>query len=234
MHFRYTLFCFSVLCIGCTYKENKYTQTIISTPVTKENSLTYRQLISLVDSTRKSFGNNYTKETETVSVQAKAYFNQIIGSDVFRHWRGTPWDFNGITTDPQKGNIACGFFVTTVLRDVGIQLNRHKLAVCPSLQMMRALTSSKEIRNLSRSNYSQFCDWLKKYGKSVFIVGLDYHTGFIVNDGKEVWFIHSNYINRVGVVKEKVNLSQALQVSKTRYVTCLTDSKKFLESWLLH
>lgn len=208
--------------------------TFIDSISKKSDTLSYKELISIVDSTRLNFQQKYSANAQEVTEEIKNYLVQIIGSDFFKYWQNTPWDFNGITTDPQEGSIACGFFVTTVLRDVGIQLNRHGLAVCPSLQMMKTLTSSKEIRNLSRFNYSQFCDWLEKYGKSVFIVGLDYHTGFIVNDGDEVWFIHSNYINKVGVVKEKVTQSQALQVSKTRYVVCLSDSKKFLENWLFH
>jgi hypothetical protein len=90
------------------------------------------------------------------------------------------------------------------------------LSICPSMIMMKALTSAKEIKNLSRFSYEQFSDYLKENGPAVFIVGLDYHTGFIVNDGNESWFIHSNYINKEGVVKERVSDSKALKSSKTR------------------
>jgi hypothetical protein len=100
--------------------------------------------------------------------------------------------------------------------------------------MMKELTSKRDIKNLSSLNYSDFTDWLHRYGKSVFIIGLDYHTAFIVNDGKECWFIHSNYIYKIGVIKEPVTESTALKASKTRYITCLTDNEKFLRNWLFH
>ena len=45
-------------------------------------------------------------------------------------------------------------------------------------------------------------------------------------------FIHSNYIGRKGVTKEKVMNSTALQSSKTRWVVSLTGDKDFLKRWL--
>src|ERR1700741_5295000 len=47
-------------------------------------------------------------------------------------WYGTPWGFYGTTEEPGQGTIACGYFVTTVLRDAGCSLQRIKLAQYPS------------------------------------------------------------------------------------------------------
>lgn len=58
--------------------------------------------------------------------------SRIITDSLMPCWYGTPWDFNGCTADPGKGSIACGYFVTTVLRDAGLQLNRIRLAQSPS------------------------------------------------------------------------------------------------------
>lgn len=165
---------------------------------------------------------------------AKSYFINVIEDSLYTFWNGTSWDFNGTTTKPKEGAIACGYFVTTLLRDAGVSLNRTKLAICPSLTMMKTLTSSKSIQNLSSLSYDEFIAKMKSFGKNLFLVGLDFHTGFLLNDGKDVWFIHSNYINKAGVTKEKALDSPALQSSKTRYITCLTSSRKFLEQWLLN
>lgn len=99
---------------------------------------------------------------------------------------------------------------------------------------MKELTSSKSIMNISSLDYDEFTNLIKSYGKALFIAGLDFHTGFIMNDGNEVWFIHSNYIMKAGVMKEKVKESLALKSSKTRYITCLSNNEKFLRSWLLY
>jgi hypothetical protein len=81
-------------------------------------------------------------------------------------------------------------------------------------------------------DYRSFNDKLTELGKGVYIIGLDFHTGFIVNDGKENWFIHSNYIGRKGVTKEAIMNSDALKASKTRWLISLTNDKSFLERWL--
>lgn len=48
-----------------------------------------------------------------------------------------------------------------------------------------------------------FLSEIKKSGYGLYIAGLDFHTGFIYNDGKEVYFSHSGYYGSKCVVKEK-------------------------------
>jgi hypothetical protein len=68
--------------------------------------------------------------------------------------------------------------------------------------------------------------------QGVYVIGLDFHTGFIVNDGTENWFIHSNYIGRKGVTREPVSTSAALNASKTKWLVSLTQDQDFLQRWL--
>ena len=44
------------------------------------------------------------------------------------YWVETKWDFNGVSRVSRQGSIACGYFVTTVLEDIGFKLNRIKLS----------------------------------------------------------------------------------------------------------
>jgi len=99
--------------------------------------------------------------------------------------------------------------------------------------MMKALTGGK-VENKSSLNAEAFYLWMKNQGKGIYIAGLDFHTGFIVSDGRECWFLHSDYINKRGVIKEKLNESRAFRASGTRYITCLTNNTQFLSNWLLH
>jgi hypothetical protein len=156
---------------------------------------------------------------------------KAIGNDLYYHWKNTPWDFNGTTQTPGEGSIACGFFVTTILQDMDLPIERRKLAICASSEMMKSISNHKPV-NMSRPTYEKFIHQLDSMGKGVYIIGLDFHTGFIVNDGSDTWFIHSNYINRKGVTKEKVADSEALKASKTRWVAVISGNNYVIRNWL--
>lgn len=141
-------------------------------------------------------------------------FFTFINTDVPNYWMGTKWDFNGTTRTPQNGTIACGYFVTTVLDDFGIKLKRIQLAQQVSSVMITTLCDSKSIKRFSK------IEQLEKYlnrrnEEEIFIVGLDFHTGFIIKDNSKLYFLHSNYIQKEGVVKEEIRNSRALLSSKS-------------------
>jgi hypothetical protein len=237
--FKYLLSLLIVLSLSCNPDERRQSEKIIKTSLpAKEIRAGYEEVKSKIANERINFRESYKlateKEKKDLDSVIKDYLVQVISDELYSYWQGTPYDFNGTTATPGQGKIACGFFVTGVLKDAGVQLQRRTLSICPSLVMMKALANPKNIKNLSSLDYDQFTSWTKKYGKALFIAGLDYHTGFIVNDGTETWFIHSNYINKEGVTKERIEGSIALRSSITRYLVCLTDDQKFLQSWLFH
>lgn len=225
--------------ISCDNSQTKH-ETVAPTISASEPApvISYTEAKHNIDSIRINLKKKYLKaseqEKQILLIAAKSHLIRIINEDFYSYWKGTPWNFNGVTTTPKKGSIACGYFVTGLLQDAGYKLKRIKLSTCASMIMMKELTSSKHIKSLSSLSYKDFDSWVKDYGKGLFIVGLDFHTGFIVNDGNDVWFIHSNYINNIGVVKEKVSESLALKSSKTRHLTCLSDNKQFLKNWILN
>ena len=49
----------------------------------------------------------------------------------------------------------------------------------------------------------------------LYILGLDYHTGFLVNTGEEAWFFHSNYLEPQEVLLEK---DKVLEVPKIKEI----------------
>ncbi|WP_312076148.1 hypothetical protein [Chryseobacterium sp.] len=70
-----------------------------------------------------------------------------------------------------------------------------------------------------RQDFEQYI--LNESKNTVYIVGLDFHTGFITREDIDTYFIHSNYIKNKGVVKEKTESSQALNASKTYMIGIL-------------
>lgn len=175
---------------------------------------------------------NTKEEKEQLLKQASA---QLIGGakKQFVFWYGTRWGFNGITQIPGDGSIACGYFVTTVLRDAGVKLNRVALAKAASEAMIRKLTTEQHIRRFSHIPLETFVKDITNIGEGLYVVGLDNHTGFLLCEGKQVWFIHSSGMPPFCVVKEKALGSGILSKSAYRVVGHLSGDKQFMQDWLL-
>ncbi len=232
-----TLFVLIIFCsVGCKQGQQKNLQLHTTLQPVSIPAIPYATIKSSIAAKRKLYAAKYQAlsmfdKKENLD-EINNYWVNSIGNDLYNKWQGTAWDYNGTTTEPQKGAIACGYFVTTILKDMGLNISRQKLAVCPSSQMMRSLAPKQRLKNLAYLDYNDFCRSLNEFGKGVYIIGLDYHTGIIVNDGKQCWFIHSNYIRRQGVMKEAIEHCSALQSSRTRWLISLTNDKDFLFRWL--
>lgn len=160
---------------------------------------------------------------------AKKYFFNLINNKIPEYWKGTPWDFNGVTRKPGEGKIACGYFITNTMVDLGFDIERIKLAQAASSVLIKATCTNIK-------NYADFDD-LKSYldkadDYSVFIVGLDFHTGYITKEKNDCYFIHSNYINSKGVTKEKIDDSEALNASKTWMIGSISANDEFINNWV--
>lgn len=161
----------------------------------------------------------------------RAFIRQIT-QKVFPYWYGTKWDFNGTTEMPQEGSIACGYFVTTTLRDMGVPINRVKMAQCASEEMIRSLASKEQVHYISNTTLKEFEKKIVGYGNGLYIIGLDNHTGFVWINGSEHYFIHSTGWFPFKVVKDKVAESSVLEKSKYRVVGKISDDERFLRKWV--
>ena len=159
-------------------------------------------------------------------------FTRAVAETIIPNWIGTKWDFNGISETPQQGNIACGYFVTTVLRDAGLNLARTKLAQCASEQMILGLIQPKYIKRFSNADMAVFMQAIEQQGYGLYIVGLDNHTGFIYNNGNQIYFIHSTFVGTKNVQKEKAAESRVLKQSKYKVLGKISADEKVLERWI--
>ncbi len=155
-----------------------------------------------------------------------------IAKTIVPAWIGTAWDFNGTTQTPQKGSIACGYFVTTVLQDAGFAIARTKLAQCASEQMITTLVQPKYVQRFSNISIEKFIAAIPASNIGLYIVGLDNHTGFIYNDGQDIFFIHSTFAGTRNVQKEMAVTSWVLQQSKYKVLASLSADEKILEKWI--
>ena len=165
-------------------------------------------------------------------INKEKLFTDAVINNIVPQWIGTSWSFNGTTEIPRQGSIACGYFVTTVLRDAGLVLARIKLSQCPSEEMIRTLVQTKYISRFSNTTMNDFINSIHQKGYGLFIIGLDCHTGFIYNDGNEIYFINASYINEKKVISEKAATSWILQKSKYKIIGKISADEFALDKWI--
>lgn len=181
----------------------------------------------LAEEHRKAAGNK-----QEVLEKARRVFVSSIEQNIFPFWYGTDWDFNGTTETPREGKIACGYFVTTVLRDAGLRLSRVSLAQQASENIIKSLTTAPFIKRFHNTPIEKFVGEVKKSGAGLYIVGLDIHVGFILNNGEEIYFIHSSYVEPSEVIREKAIESPILNSSRYRVIGKISADDQLITKWL--
>jgi hypothetical protein len=141
---------------------------------------------------------------------------------------GTKWDFNGISNAPGKGMIACGYFVSTTLKHIGFNLNRYKLAQQGASTVVDILCGKDKMHSVLESDIIQK---LKKLGDNrLYVVGLDYHIGFLAVENNQVYFIHSDYF-KGKVVREKAADSISFSSTNAYVYGELTNNQSLFTKW---
>lgn len=174
-----------------------------------------------------------TQEKNEVLDEASLLLEESM-PEMMRCWLGHPWDFNGTAETPGTGKIACGYYVSTLMRDSGFKVNRIYLAQQASQTIINTFTRDKMIRG-GGMDYDRYVDAIlndPKY-QGINIVGLDKHVAFIViRDGK-MRFIHSSGGSPKCVVDEAKHQAAALKYSKYRVIGNISNNKPLLRKWLM-
>ncbi|MEP7255495.1 MAG: hypothetical protein ABI666_06940 [Ferruginibacter sp.] len=214
---------------GCTQKnvtnpltEKNNTITIIA-PINYDSCK--KQVLHIKQENRPGWKGLSKNEKENI-------FTKAVTETIIPNWVGTAWSFNGVSEQPKQGSIACGYFVTTVLRDAGLNLARTKLAQCASEEMILSLIQPKYVQRFSNVAIENFIASVKQQGYGLYIIGLDNHTGFIYNDGSTIYFIHSTFVGTRNVQKEKAGESIVLKSSKYKVIGKLSADESVLERWI--
>ena len=152
------------------------------------------------------------------------------------HWLDTPWSFEGHTSVPRQGEIACGYFVSTTLQDVGFNLNRYKLAQQSPVNEAKSLSLGKPLLEINSNSTSDRIDKLKATLKEgIYFIGFDQsHVGYIQKKNGRLFLIHSNYINAEGVVIEQVENSIVFASYSKIYIAEISTNRELMKKWLLN
>ena len=202
----------------------------------KPDPVRYKALIAELAQKRETLSKRYTEsrtedETDQVLAETRALLEETL-PQLMRCWLGTDYDFNGTTDTPGTGKIACGYYVSTVMRDAGFRVERFKLAQQPSQRIIGTFLP-KEDMIVHPSGYEKFLDRLVKKGPGISIVGLDTHVAFlVVTPELDVRFIHSSGGYEKCVVDQDRETARTLKNSKYRVTGHLTQSTQLLQRWL--
>lgn len=198
-------------------------------------SYDYEKLKTIIQYNRDKLGENYnqivsTNKKKEVLNETKKFLFKSISEDIIPYWIGTEWDYNGFTEKPQEGNIACGYFISTVLLHSGFNVERFKLAQQPSSLIIKTMCMKNSIKTFT--SIDSLKEYLLNNSNSIYIVGLDNHVGFIEKKNEEIHFIHSSYLGKKSVQKEPFDQSITLSLSEIYMVGNLLDNIPILQRWL--
>ncbi|MBI5543148.1 MAG: hypothetical protein HY901_04625 [Deltaproteobacteria bacterium] len=177
---------------------------------------TYDETIARLAAERSRLAARYSKaerrgERRRILSQARELLLEAIDRELIPAWYGTPWEFYGASERPGEGTIACGYFVTTVLRDAGLRIERVRLAQQASEHIVRTLTPAERVLRLKHQSNEQVVHRTRLLGDGLYVVGLDWHVGFLRIDGESARFCHSSYLGTKVVACEDARSSGGME-----------------------
>lgn len=230
---------------------NNFTRTSFAQNLDREGDLTnpnklkneYDSLLNQIKEKRKEFNKKYESSADErvrkkIIEASEQYVFDMLTDKIFPLWYGTPWAFNGLTQVPRhEEGIACGYFVTTTLRDVGFNLERKQLGDQPAEYIIKNLTGESNIYRFRNKSLRKLLDKVQELGKGLYIVGLDLHVGFLINKqssddrSNTVYFVHSLYYEPACVVSEEAGKSFLLINSEYRVIGKILDTS-LMRKWI--
>ena len=202
-------------------------------PKKEKDSVSYVERKANIGQLRKRLGEGL--RTGDISLDSiKVVFTDHLVDKIIPHWYGTPWSFGGHTAVPNKGEIACGYFISTTLRDMGIKLNRYKLAQQSPIDEAKIISCGSEIYSVIQENPEkafQEIDDLTKEG--LHFIGFDKgHVGYLLKWKGELFLIHSNYFSPGSVCMEPLEESRVFKSFSKFHLVDISNNDVLIKLWL--
>jgi len=175
-------------------------------------------------------GKNQQKQDSIINEAYQFLLNA--SNDFFKAWYNTPWTFHGHSKNPKEGSIACGYFITTTLQDMGFSIPRIKWAQQASEYLIKKV--SNDIKRFHQKPMADVVSYIRTKGEGLYIVGLDCHVGYIYYRNGKMSFVHANYYRpKIGVMSEPLIGYNPLNDSKYRVIGKIFD-KEMVRNWILN
>ncbi len=185
---------------------------------------------------RKQYQQTKTAHKRKIMLDsAGKYLSQAIVHELIPYWYGTQWSFEGHTETPQQGEIACGYFVSTVLNHAGFHLNRYKMAQQSPLPEVLTIHQQPTPIIFQAETAEAFCDSVQTHlPEGLYIFGLTNHMGFLWSHAQEVYLIHSGYIFPARkVLIEKATQSPLLYNPVECRLGAISTNPILIHQWLM-
>lgn len=168
-----------------------------------------------------------------LTASSQAFKNALV-HQIMPFWEGTPWSFEGHVSKPQSGSIACGYFVSTTLQHIGLNLNRYRLAQQSPINEAKSLALDIEVKEIAAGNPANNSKAINNYlQEGIHFIGFDQsHVGFILKEKGQLYLIHSNYMGTTGVELEAIETSVVFQSYDRFYLVELSTNPSLLRAWL--
>ncbi len=237
--------------LSCAEKKNK---KIVHKEVKKEIEIPEEKVVvkdsifHLRDLKNKNdIGKSYTAIKEAIRKEKKKLaqkevpvdslalvFKRSLVNRIMPFWAGTPWTFEGHTSIPNKGEIACGYFVSTTLKHMGVNVNRYKLAQQSPINEAKSLSLDSNIIKVNEASMKEIAIEIKKKVKDgIHFIGLgESHVGYLLKEKGELYLIHSNFAGDNGVEIEVFEYSDVVVPYMWYYIVELSSNEVFLKNWI--
>lgn len=161
-------------------------------------------------------------------------FRVSLLNEIIPFWEETRWSFEGHTAQPGSGTIACGYFVSTTLQDIGLNVNRYALAQQSPENEAKSLAIAREVKEFSAGSVAENIAAINEYLKEgIHFIGFDgSHVGYILKEQNGLYLIHSNYLNAAGVEIEPVGQSEVFRSYSRYYIVELSTNESLLHCWI--
>lgn len=231
-------------CVGQHQEKNTDEETIVvkkNLDTVNENIIQSLKKIRLASDSLKSYQEikNHIKDqkvtyTNSSTDSLSALFKRSLLNRILPHWEETEWSFEGHTSIPKKGKIACGYFVSTTLQHLGVNLNRYKLAQQSPFMEAKSLAINSDPIEISENSVNENITKIRENLKEgIHFIGFDSsHVGYILKEDKQLYLIHSNYIDSKGVEIEKIENSIVFASYDKFYLSELSTNENFLKHWV--
>lgn len=206
---------------------------LLPTLVTLAAGATYDEARAQLDRDRAALASHWKGERAKTREAARQRLLDYLDHDAFPAWSGTPWDFYGTTTTPKEGHIACGYFVTTVLEQAHLKLERVRLAQQASTYLVSTVARGSKVEVLRPKDSADALAQLRaKFPEAkLLVVGFDLHVGFVRLEKTRASFCHASYLEP-GAVTCEDPLTAGAFVSRL-YVAADALNESVLDDWLL-
>jgi len=164
----------------------------------------------------------------------KAEFTNHLVDRIIPHWYGTPWSFEGHTDVPNQGKIACGYFISTTLRDMGIKLNRYKLAQKSPIDEAKIISCGAAITSVVQESPEKAFEEIDRLTKEgLHFIGFDTgHVGYLLKRNGELYLIHSNYYSPGSVCIERLQESRVFNSFSKFHLVDISNNDVLIKRWL--